>query len=253
MEYSRIFFIGAGPGDPELITVKGLNIINAADIIVYAGSLVPARLFENARSAKILDSSSLTLEQTHEIMTTGWKQGLTVARVHTGDPSLYGTIREQTRLLEQEGIPFEIIPGVTSAFAAAAAAGISFTLPDMNQTLIICRASGRTKVPDQQSLKQLAASRSSMAIYLSAGLVHEIKKQLLQAGLEPDTRVVIGWKTGWPEERLIHTTLQELNISVQEHGISSQAVFLVLPDQEKPSRSSLYHPDFSHGYRKKKK
>lgn len=249
----KIFFIGAGPGDPDLITVKGLNIINAADIIIYAGSLVPYRLFENSRAAKILDSSGLTLEQTHETMTAAWKKGLTVARVHTGDPSLFGTIAEQTRLLEQEGIPFEIIPGVTSAFAAAANAGISFTLPGINQTLIISRASGRTKVPEEQSLEQLAASRSSMAIYLSAGLAEEVKTQLMQAGLEPQTRVVIGWKTGWPEEQLIHTTLKDLTHVVQERGITSQAVFLILPDQEKSSRSSLYHPDFSHGFRKGEK
>ncbi|WP_028574039.1 precorrin-4 C(11)-methyltransferase [Desulfonatronovibrio hydrogenovorans] len=247
----KIYFVGAGPGDPELITVKGLNIINKADLIIYAGSLVPAALFKNSSASSIIDSAGLTLEQTHTIMTEGFQAGNTVARVHTGDPSIFGTIQEQTFLLEQQGIPYEIIPGVTAAFAGAAKAGISFTQPETNQTLIITRVSGRTKVPSSQEIKKLAASKSSMAIYLSAGLSGKIRADLLEAGLPPNTLIAIGWKVGWSDEQIIWTDLEKLEQTVSERNITGQAVFLILPATEQARRSRLYHPNFSHGFRSK--
>ncbi|MFO7727213.1 MAG: precorrin-4 C(11)-methyltransferase [Desulfonatronovibrio sp.] len=246
----KIYFIGAGPGDPELITVKGLNLINRADLIIYAGSLVPRQLFSESGADRIIDSSGLTLEQTHKLMSEAYSQGQTAARVHTGDPSIFGTIQEQAALLQKEGIPFEIIPGVTASFAAAARAGISFTFPEVSQTLIITRASGRTRVPCAQSLKRLAASKSSMAIYLSATLAENVQSELLDGGLDPETLVIIGWKVGWADEKIIETDLANLPRTVKSRNISGQAVFLILPGKSHSTRSKLYDPDFSHGYRK---
>ncbi len=246
----KIYFIGAGPGDPELITVKGLNTINRADLIIYAGSLVPRQLFEQSRADKLIDSSSLTLEETHTLMSEACREGKLVSRVHTGDPSIFGTIHEQTALLEKDGIPFEIIPGVTAAFAAAARANISFTFPGVNQTLIITRASGRTKVPSSQELKRLAASRSSMAIYLSAAIAGSVQSDLMDGGLAGSTSVIIGWKVGWKDELIIKTDLASLARSVTDNNISGQAVFLILPEHEKTGRSKLYDPGFSHGFRR---
>jgi len=246
----KIYFIGAGPGDPELITVKGLNIINKADLIIYAGSLVPGQLFEHSGAKRIIDSSGLTLEQTHGLMSRAYFQGKLVARVHTGDPSIFGTIHEQALLLEEKAIPFEIIPGVTAAFAAAAKAKVSFTFPEMNQTLIITRASGRTKVPSSQNLKKLAASRSSIAVYLSAAMAGSVQSDLLEGGLEGNTRVIVGWKVGWKDELMIKTRLANLEQEVIDNSITGQAVFLVLPGKQGNKRSRLYDPDFSHGYRK---
>ncbi|RQD67522.1 MAG: precorrin-4 C(11)-methyltransferase [Desulfonatronovibrio sp. MSAO_Bac4] len=246
----KVIFVGAGPGDPELITVKGLKAINQADLIIYAGSLVPPELFEHSKARDVIDSSNLTLEQTNEMMVKAFGQGRSVVRVHTGDPSIFGTIHEQTRLLSKQGIPFEIIPGVTSAFAAAARANISFTLPEVSQTLIITRSSGRTKVPQDQSLTRLASTGSSMAVYLSAGLAKKVQADLLEGGMKEDTKVIIGWKIGWDGEEIIETNLKDLAQTVENRKIKGQAVFLILPSGDNEKRSKLYDPCFSHGFRK---
>lgn len=245
----KVYFIGAGPGDPELITVKGLKVINKADLIVYAGSLVPGLLFEDCRADRIIDSSGLTLEQTHELMAEASTQGKITARVHTGDPSIFGTIEEQAALLHNQNIPFEIIPGVTAAFAAAARAKISFTLPGVNQSLIITRASGRTRVPPSQDLEKMAATGSSIAVYLSSALAGNVESKLLKGGLDPQTSVIIGWKVGWPDEMIIEARLENLAWTVKERNISGQAVFLILPGSKKGQRSKLYDPGFSHKFR----
>lgn len=245
----KIIFVGAGPGDPELITVKGLKAINQADLIIYAGSLVPQKLFEHSKARDIVDSSGLTLEQTHEIMVKAFGQGRSAVRVHTGDPSIFGTIHEQTSLLSKQGIPFEIIPGVTSAFAAAARAKISFTLPEISQTLIITRSSGRTRVPQGQDLTRLASTGSSMAVYLSAGLARKVQADLVKGGLKQDTTVIIGWKVGWDGEEIIETSLINLAQTVEDRKIKGQAVFIILPNGDNETRSRLYDPSFSHGFR----
>ncbi|MFN2341893.1 MAG: precorrin-4 C(11)-methyltransferase [Desulfonatronovibrio sp.] len=251
MSYTgKVIFVGAGPGDPELITVKGLKAINQADLIIYAGSLVPQELFKQSKAKDVIDSSPLTLEQTHEMMVKAFGLGKSVVRVHTGDPSIFGTIHEQTSLLNKQGIPFEIIPGVTSAFAAAARANVSFTLPEVSQTLIITRSSGRTKVPQGQNLIRLASTGSSMAVYLSAGLAEKVQADLLEGGLKEDTKVIIGWKVGWDEEEIIETNLMDLAQTVENRKIKGQAVFLILPNGDNEKRSKLYDPCFSHGFRK---
>ena len=248
----KVFFIGAGPGDPELMTIKGQKIIKQADLVLYAGSLVPKKVVDVAKKgAKVVDSSSMTLEETHALMMETVKAGGMVARVHTGDPSLYGAVKEQMTLLDREGIEYEVTPGVTVAFAAAAAAKISFTLPEKTQSLIFTRLSGRTPVPDREQLRDLARHKTSLAIYLSVSNTERIVEELISAGYAEDTRIILAYRVGWPDEMIISSPLSELDKTVKDHGIQRQAVFLVLPGQdEEETFSKLYSPDFGHGFRK---
>ena len=248
----RVYFIGAGPGDPELITVKGQNRIKGADLVLYTGSLVPEESVACAgKDAKVVDTSSMTLDETHAMIVEAVRSGGMVARVHTGDPSLYGAIKEQMVLLDGEGITYEIIPGVTAAFAAAAAAKVCFTLPEKVQTLIITRLEGRTSMPEKEQLKKLAGHRTAMAIYLSASDPESIVEGLLAGGYDGDTPVVAAYRVGWPEERIFTAKISTLVETVKEAGIRRQIVFLVLPGQmDDPVFSRLYSPEFSHGFRK---
>lgn len=247
-----VWFIGAGPGDPELLTIKAQKRIASAALVLYAGSLVPhSCITAHAHpQARIVDSAPLTLEECHSIMRETTLAGQDVARVHTGDPSLYGTIREQIRLLEADGIPYAIIPGVTSACAAAAAAGISFTVPDVTQTLIITRLAGRTPVPEAEQLRYLAAHQCSMAIYLSTADAENLQAELCQS-LPAHTPVLCAHHLGWAEEQIVWTRLDSLAACVHTHGFTRQTIFLVLPGQDAPATCSrLYAADFSHGWRK---
>lgn len=249
---SPVSFIGAGPGDPELITVKGARLIAEADLVLYAGSLVPRELTAGAKpGARVVDSAPLTLEQTHALIVETVRGGGTVARVHTGDPSLYGAVAEQAALLERDGIDYAIVPGVTAAFAAAAAAKASFTAPEATQTLIITRLAGRTPVPEAERLRDLARHGCSLAVYLSAGDPEGLQEELLAADLPPDTPVVAARAVGWPQEALARTTVAGLAACAREHGFTRQTVYLVLPGEGKEAaRSKLYDPEFRHGYRK---
>jgi precorrin-4/cobalt-precorrin-4 C11-methyltransferase len=248
----QVFFIGAGPGDPELMTIKGEKCIKRADLVLYAGSLVPQKVVERSKKgAKIVDSSSMTLEETHTLMVETVKSGGIVARVHTGDPSLYGAVKEQMVLLDREGIDYEVIPGVTVAFAAAAAAKISFTLPEKTQTLIFTRLAGRTPVPELEQLRDLAGHKTSLAIYLSVSHTAQIVEELFLAGYTKDTPIILAYRVGWPDELILTSPLSELVQTVEEHDIRRQAVFLVLPGQDDENTfSKLYSSEFEHGFRK---
>ncbi len=248
----QVYFVGAGPGDPELITVRGRRVIREADLVLYAGSLVPRELVACARAeAEVVDSSPLTLEETHALMLGTVRAGGRVARVHTGDPSLYGAVREQMILLERDGVACRVIPGVTVAFAAAAAAGVSFTLPERTQSLIITRMAGRTPVPERERLQEMARHGTSMAVYLSAGDAEGVVKELRQGGYPAGTPVVVAFRVGWPGERILGATLDTLQETVAREGITRQAVFLVLPGQdEETAFSRLYSREFAHGFRK---
>ncbi|MEA3385939.1 MAG: precorrin-4 C(11)-methyltransferase [Thermodesulfobacteriota bacterium] len=248
---NQVHFIGAGPGDPELITVKGQKCIQNADLVLYTGSLVPKEVVVCTKEdAVVVDSSSMTLDETHAMILKTAKSGGMVARVHTGDPSLYGAIKEQMVLLDQDGVSYEVIPGVTAAFAAAAAARVSFTLPEKTQSLIFTRLGGRTPMPEKESLKELARSHSSMAIYLSSTNPETVEKALMEGGYPEDTPVVIGYRIGQPDQRLITTSISLLARDVKQAGINKQAVFLILPgQQDDPIFSRLYSRDFSHGFR----
>jgi precorrin-4/cobalt-precorrin-4 C11-methyltransferase len=247
----QVYFIGAGPGDPDLITVRGRDQISRADLVLYAGSLVPAEVVACAKpGAVVADSAGLSLDATHALILETTAKGGMVARVHTGDPSLFGSIREQTALLDQDGVSWAIIPGVTAAFAAAARAGASFTVPESTQSLIITRLHGRTPVPSSERLRDLARHGSSVAVYLSADKTGELAAELRLAGLPADTVIVIGHKVGHPGEEILRTTLHDLEQCVGAAHITRQAVFLVLPGETAPqSRSRLYDASFGHGFR----
>ncbi len=250
-----VWFVGAGPGDPELITVKGRRLIEEADVIVYAGSLVPVEMLNGARAdAERIDSSSMTLEETHAVLSRAARAGKCAVRLHTGDPGLYGAMREQKHLLDAEGIPSRVVPGISAAFAAAAAAGLGFTVPETVQSLAVTRVSGRTPVPEGQSLREYAAHGGSLAVYLSSDVPEEVTDQLLEAGLPEDTPIVIAYRVGWPEERIIRTLLKDMAQRMREERIIRQTVILVLPGEAEPepAQSKLYAADFSHGFRQGK-
>ena len=248
----KVWFIGAGPGDPELITVKGARLIAQADLVLYAGSLVPREVVAGARpGARVEDSSSLTLEETHALLVETARAGGLAARVHTGDPSLYGAIHEQTALLDRDGVPWEIVPGVTAAFAAAAAAGASFTVPGGSQSLIITRTGKNTGMPAAQGLRGFAAHGCALALYLAAGDAANAQEELLAGGLPGGARVVLGHKLGWPGGSVQETTLDRLAATTQAAGVARQAVYLVLPDAPgQEARSRLYDPAHGHMYRR---
>ncbi len=245
-----VAFVGAGPGDPELLTVKAARLIGQADLVLYAGSLVPQGVVALARAgAQVVDSSPLSLDQTHALLVATVRQGGLAARVHTGDPSLYGAVSEQIRLLVADGIPYTVVPGVTSAAAAAAAFGVSFTEPEATQTLILTRQAGRTPMPPGESLAELARHGASMAVYLSAGDPEGVARALAEGGLPGETPVAVAHRLGWPGEKRRLATIDTLAQTVRAEGMDRQTVFLVLPGLGRGTTSKLYDSSFAHGFR----
>jgi precorrin-4/cobalt-precorrin-4 C11-methyltransferase len=246
-----VYFVGAGPGDKELITIKGQKILAEADCIIYAGSLVNPELLEYAKSDCILkDSASMTLEEVIEVVLENEKNNLMTARLHTGDPSIYGAIKEQIDLLVSNGIQFQVIPGVSSFSGAAAAMGVEYTLPGVSQTVILTRMEGRTPVPEKERMTELAKIQASMAIFLSSGMLPELSEKLIEGGYPKDTPTAIVYKATWPDEKIVLTTLEELPEAGAKNDISRTALILVgnfLGGEYE--RSLLYHPEFTHGYR----
>jgi len=234
------------------LTVKGQRLISEADLVLYAGSLVPTQVVESAKAgARVADSAPMNLEETHAIMLETVRTGGTVARVHTGDPALYGAIQEQIDLLDRDGIEYAVIPGVTSASAAAAAACASFTAPEITQTMMLTRMAGRTPVPEGEELRKLAAHGSAMGIYLSAGNPEGVQRELLAGGaFTEETPLVVAYRVGWPEEKVVHTTVGELATTAHDNDFTRQTLFLVLPGHGSGTESKLYDRAFSHGYRK---
>ena len=251
MTRPMVHFIGAGPGDPELLTLKAKRLIEEAGLVLYAGSLVPPEVVAYAGAdADVVDSAPLNLKETHELICDAIREGRPVARVHTGDPALYGAVREQMALLDSEGIAYETVPGVTASFAAAAAACRSFTVPETTQTLIITRLAGRTPVPEAESLRSLAAHRSAMAIYLSAGDPETLQAELLAGGMPENTLVTMGYRVGWPEQDIAECELKDLATTVRAKHFTRQTVFLILPGEAAgTAQSLLYDPTFTHGFR----
>ena len=244
-----VVFVGAGAGDPELITVKGKEYLKKADCIIYAGSLVNPELLKYAgENTTVYDSAKMTLEEVISVMER-YRNGL-VIRLHTGDPSLYGAIREQMEQLDILGIEHHSVPGVSSFLAAAASLDAEYTLPEVSQSLIITRAEGRTPVPAGQQLHVLAATGASLAIFLSASLTEKVKTELLSGGLSPDTPVAIVYKASWPDEKIIKCTIDTLPEAAEAEGIEKTALILVGDFlQGAGGRSKLYHPDFTTMYR----
>ncbi|MDR2438817.1 MAG: precorrin-4 C(11)-methyltransferase [Planctomycetaceae bacterium] len=246
-----IYFIGAGPGDKELLTIKGARILLQADCIIYAGSLVNTDLLEGTKKCcDIYDSSKMTLEEVMNIMLQHEKNQQIIVRLHTGDPSIYGAIREQIDWLRKLDIRYEIIPGVSSFSAAAAVMGMEYTLPGISQTVILTRMEGRTPVPPKETIGELAKIQTSMVIFLSGNRLSELSAQLLAGGYAEDTPAAIVYKVTWSDELIIKTTVGKLNDAGKENNITRTALILVgrfLGDSYE--RSQLYHPEFSHGFR----
>lgn len=248
-------FVGAGPGAPDLITVRGQQALSRADLVIYAGSLVPEALLQwTPPEARRLNSAGMTLAEVVAAMTEAWRAGQRVVRLHTGDPSLYGAIFEQMAALHGQSIPFRIVPGVTAAFAAAAALGIEYTLPEVSQTLVITRMEGRTPVPAKEALSALAAHQATMVIYLSAGLIDKVIG-VLEEAYGPSAPGAVVYRASHPDEIVVRAPLNRLTAAVAEAGIRRQAVIVVgrvleIGPETLRHTSKLYDAQFSHGFRK---
>lgn len=247
----QVVFLGAGPGDPELLTCKAYRIIKEADVIIYAGSLVnPEVLASHKEDAVIYNSAHMNLTEIIEIMEEATHQGLLVARVHTGDPSIYGAIGEQIQELRKKNIDYEIVPGVSSLFAAAAAVEAELTRPEVSQTVIITRPSGRTPKPERESISYLAEHGATMCIFLGIKMIDKVVGQLREH-YSLDTPVAVVKRASWPDQEVVRGTLEDIVFKVQEAGFTKTAIILVgeaLGDDE-ITPSKLYHPDFRHEYR----
>jgi precorrin-4/cobalt-precorrin-4 C11-methyltransferase len=253
---SKVHFIGAGPGDPELITVKGARLLGEADVVIYAGSLVDRELVRtHAPDAEVHDSSCMTLEETTSLISEAVLDGKHVTRLHTGDPSIYGAIQEQMAELDRLGIDYDVVPGVTSAFAAAASLKQELTLPQVSQTVIFTRMEGRTPVPERESLKEIAKTGATLLVYLSVSMIDRVVSELLEGAYTPQTPVAVVSRASWPDEQSIEGTLADIASRVRESGIARQAVILVgdVLNARKhglKAKSLLYDSEFSHGCRK---
>ena len=249
----EVIFVGAGPGDPELITVKGSRALERADRVIYAGSLVNPELLGLCRpETPVHDSAHLTLEEVVALMDEGTRRGETIVRLHTGDPSMYGAIKEQFDHLDKQYIPYSVIPGVSSVFAAAAAVKREFTLPAISQTLILTRLAGRTPVPEREALANLAKHQASMAIFLSVQDMGSVVEALLEGGYPASTPIAVIAKASWPDEEVLLGTLETIVEKVKLSGIRKQAQILVgdfLDPANGYARSKLYDPTFTHEYR----
>ncbi|MFP4158690.1 MAG: precorrin-4 C(11)-methyltransferase [Desulfobacterales bacterium] len=254
MDIYPLQFVGAGPGDPELITVKGMRALEKADLVVYAGSLVPdAVLAWTNQSVRLENSAKIDLETIVDLMAQAHFEGKKVVRLHSGDPSLYGAIAEQIRALEQKGVSCEIIPGVTAAFAAAAALKMEYTLPEVTQSLILTRLEGRTPVPERENLASLAAHGASMAIYLSAGMAEKLQ-EVLAENYGPSAPVAVVYKASHRDEKILWTEAGNLAQSMKKADITRQALVIAgsgIKAQKKSefAASKLYDKTFTHGYR----
>lgn len=246
-----VHFVGAGPGAADLITLRGAELLKAADVVIYAGSLVNPVLLGLCRSdCSIYNSAEMTLEQVLAVMESAERASKTTVRLHTGDPSLYGAIREQMDALAERGIPFDVTPGVSSFCGAAAAVRGEYTLPGVSQTVIITRMAGRTPVPERESIAALAAHGSTMVVFLSAGMLEGLQEALLQGAYTADTPAALVYKATWPEEKVAYCPLGKLAETGKVHGISRTALVLVgdfLGGEY--ARSRLYDPGFSTGFR----
>jgi precorrin-4/cobalt-precorrin-4 C11-methyltransferase len=251
---SKVFFIGCGPGDPDLITVKAKKLLQKADVVVYSGSLIPEQIMKMCKKAKTFDAAKLVREEIFDILRKNAKKGKNVVRLHDGDPTIYGAIREQMDNLHKEKINSEIIPGVTSFLASAAALGSQLTLPGVTQTMIITRAEKRTKVPKREKISELAKHRATMIFYLSVQLIDNIVKEAVAGGYPKTTPVGVVYRASWPDQMIITGTLQTISKKIKAQKITRTAI-IIIGDVIKPKSyeySKLYDKSFSHGFRKAK-
>ncbi len=249
-----ITFVGAGPGAEDLITVRGQRLLEKADIVIYAGSLVnPALLRVCRKDCQVCNSAEMTLEEVMEVMINGQREGKEIVRLHTGDPCLYGAVREQMDELEKRNIPYESCPGVSSFCGAASSLGAEYTLPGISQSVVITRMAGRTPVPEKESIASFAEHQATMVIFLSAGMIRELAKELLRGGYAPETPAAIVYKATWPQEKTLRCTVSTLAETAEAEHISKTALIIVgdVLDGEY-ERSKLYDPAFSTEFRQGK-
>lgn len=246
-----IYFVGAGPGAPDLITLRGAELLKTADAIVYAGSLINPALLNYARDGcAMYNSAQMTLDEVMTILLRVHRTGGMAVRLHTGDPSIYGAIREQMDLLKAAGVPYDVCPGVSSFCAAAAALKAEYTLPQVSQSIIITRMAGRTPVPERESIPSFAAHGATMLIFLSAGMTEVLQDELLEGGYGEDTPAAIVYKASWPEEKVLRCTVGTLAETAAQNGVTNLALILVgdfLGDQY--ALSKLYDPAFTTAFR----
>ena len=246
-----IYFVGAGCGAPDLITVRGQKLLEQADVIIYAGSLVnPALLDARKAGCEVYNSATMTLEQVLQIMKDAASAGKQIVRLHTGDPAFYGAIQEQMDALRDAGLAYDVCPGVSSMSGAAAALKREYTLPGVSQTVIVCRMEGRTPVPEREQLRSLAAHQATMVIFLSTGLVHQVQQELLAGGYTAETPAAIVYKASWPDEQIYHCTVGTLAETAEANHVRKTALLLVgnFLGQEY-ELSCLYAPDFATEFR----
>ena len=250
-----IHFVGAGCGAADLITVRGKRLLEEADVIVYAGSLVnPALLDYRKDGCLVYDSAKMTLEEVLNVMLAAEEAGKTTVRLHTGDPCLYGAIREQMDELDKRGVAYDYCPGVSALSGAAAALKMEYTLPEVSQSVVITRMAGRTPVPERESIRSFAAHGATMVLFLSAGLLKQTQAELLAGGYSPDTPAAIVYKASWPDEKRCLCTVGTLDDCARENGISKIALIIVgdAVKQSGYARSKLYDPTFSTEFRRAK-
>ena len=247
-----VHFVGAGSGAPDLITLRGARLLGEADVVIYAGSLVnPELLTLTKPGCELHDSAKLTLEEVIALVEAAERMGKTTVRLHTGDPSIYGAVREQFDELAKRGIAFDVCPGVSSFCGAAAALRTEYTLPDVSQTVIITRAAGRTPVPERESIRSLAAHGATMVLFLSTALTETLQGELLAGGYAAETPTAIVYKATWPVEKIFRCTVGTLHETAEENGLRKTALIVVGGCLgEEYLRSMLYHPDFTTEYRK---
>ncbi len=247
-----ITFVGAGPGATDLITVRGKSALEEADVIIYAGSLVnPELLNYKKEECKVYNSAGMTLEEVTAVMLEAEKAGKNTVRLHTGDPSIYGAIREQMDVLDSHNLPYAVVPGVSSFLGAAAALNAEFTLPGVSQTVILTRLEGRTPVPEEEGIEKLASHRASMAVFLSASQLETLSEKLVAGGYAPETPAAMVYKVTWPDEKIVRTTVDKLAEKARENGFTKTTmVFIGDFLNTEYERSKLYDPSFTHGYRK---
>ena len=247
-----VHFIGAGPGDPELLTIKGKKLIDQADVIIYAGSLVNKEVLAGAKEgAEIYNSATMTLEEVIEVMKKAEAEGKMTARVHTGDPAVFGAHREQMDELSRLGIDYDVIPGVSSFLATAAALKKEYTLPGVSQTVILTRMEGRTPVPAKEKVAAFASHNATMVLFLSTGLLEKLEGQLIEGGYKEDTPAAIVYKATWPEEESYICTVSTLAETAKAHGITKTALIIVgdVVTHHAYERSKLYDPEFTTEFR----
>ena len=259
-----IHFVGAGSGAPDLITIRGKKFLEEADVIIYAGSLVNPELLEYSKDVcTIHNSAKMTLEEVISVMERAEAEGKMTVRLHTGDPCIYGAIREQMDILDEKGIPYDSCPGVSAFCGAASALNLEYTLPDISQSVIITRMEGRTPVPAKESIQSFAAHNATMVIFLSTGMLEKLSEQLMAGGYAADTPAAIVYKATWPEERVVRCTVGTLADAGAREGIDRTALVVVGrvlgarggiahdgAQAESYERSKLYDPSFATGYRK---